>query len=94
MHHELKENPDTTSLNEIMKNQTLVTAHPETSIREAANLMIKNDFQQLPVVSKIQSNKLLGFITLNDVARQQNATDDDDIGVAAHPEIVLKKTDY
>ena len=94
MHHELKENHEESRLSELMKNQSLVTAHPETSIREAANLMIKNDFQQLPVVSKIQPNKLLGFITLNDVARQQNAADDDDIGVAEHPESNLKKTDY
>ena len=35
--------------------------------------MIAGDFRQLPVVSPSHPEKLLGWITLNDIARQQNA---------------------
>lgn len=94
MHHELSENDGDKLLGDVLCEQSLVVATPETSIRQAATLMIKNDFQQLPVVSAISRKKLLGFLTLNDVARQQNASDEEDLMVADTEVPVLKKTDY
>ena len=54
--------------------QVLLSVQPDTSIRDAANRMIANNYQQVPVVSATNSHKLLGLITLNDIARQQNAS--------------------
>jgi len=59
-------------LSTLTEEQNLITITPETSIRDAANLMIKHDIQQVPVVSPTDENKLLGFLTLNDITRQQN----------------------
>ena len=40
---------------------------------DAAMRMVKADIRQLPVVSPTEKNRLLGVLTLNDIARQQNA---------------------
>ncbi len=82
MHHELYENAKELTLEALVVDQSVVTVTPETSIQAAARELIRNDYQQLPVVSKSSSKKLLGFLTLNDIARQQNSCDEDDIEVA------------
>lgn len=79
MHHELYENPDEMLVSDLTKKEELISATPETSIRTAAREMIKYDYQQMPVVSKLSSERLIGFLTLNDIARQQNASDEDEI---------------
>jgi CIC family chloride channel protein len=53
----------------------LVFLHPGSSISDAANLLLTNDMLQAPVVSADEDFRLLGIITLNDIARQQNARD-------------------
>jgi len=53
-------------------NQRLVTVTPGTSIREVAQKLVLADVEQAPVVSQNDPKKLLGFVTLHDVARQQN----------------------
>ncbi|WP_353565414.1 chloride channel protein [Haloferula sargassicola] len=74
--HELEENPDTAAVSELMEGQRLTSVTIETSIRDAANRMIARDIQQVPVVSAADPRKLLGWLTLNDIARQQNAAEE------------------
>jgi CIC family chloride channel protein len=72
--HELEESPGEALLDNLILDQILLRVQPDTSIRDAANKMIANNYQQVPVVSATNSQKLLGLITLNDIARQQNAS--------------------
>ena len=60
-------------LEKLLPNKKLVTVNPDTSIRDAANTMVLGEVEQAPVVSKKEANRLLGIITLHDIARQQNA---------------------
>jgi CIC family chloride channel protein len=59
---------------DLVQNQAVIFVHPEASIRNASHLMIQNDIQQIPVLSATDKDRLLGILTLNDIARQQNAT--------------------
>lgn len=72
--HELEEAAGEVLLSSLIFDQVLLAIHPETSIRDAANRMIAKNFQQVPIVSVNNSRKLLGLLTLNDIARQQNAS--------------------
>ena len=63
-------------ISERIGEQKLVTVNSHTSIRDAANQMIRTGYQQMPVVGPSQPQKLLGWITLNDIARQQNALEE------------------
>ena len=47
--------------------QNPITVHPETSLTEAKNLMLKHDISKLPVLDK--NNKLAGIVTKNDLAK-------------------------
>ena len=71
-HHQLEDAEAGVSLHVLVDEQETVSATPNTSIRDAAMLMVKHDIQQMPVVSPQNKLKLLGLITLNDIARQQN----------------------
>ncbi|MFT5905013.1 MAG: CIC family chloride channel protein [Cryomorphaceae bacterium] len=73
-HHELQEVSPATKALELIKDQDVIYVHPEASIRNASHLMIQNDIQQLPILSASDKGRLLGILTLNDIARQQNAT--------------------
>ncbi len=75
-HHELEEaihDGRTETLREMVKGQELIVIHPDTSIREVANVLVTQDVLQVPVVSKKEKNRLVGIVTLHDIARQQNA---------------------
>lgn len=74
-HSEIKDHILAESIAVIMGQQEVLTVSVDTSIRDAANRMIVRDFQQVPVVSQSDSTKLLGWLTLNDIARQQNAVE-------------------
>lgn len=74
-HHEIEDAEHGLALHALVDAQTTITVPPEKSIRDAANLMIKNDIQQVPIVSAINPKKLIGLLTLNDIARQQNVHD-------------------
>ena len=74
-HSEIKDHILAESIAVIMGQQEVLTVSADTSIRDAANRMIAKDFQQVPVVSQSDSTKLLGWLTLNDIARQQNAVE-------------------
>tara|TARA_R100000027_G_scaffold67749_1_gene68506 strand:- start:30822 stop:32432 length:1611 start_codon:yes stop_codon:yes gene_type:complete len=54
----------------------LVSVYPDNSIRDVANTLVIEDVMQVPVVSRKDSRKLLGIVTLHDIARQQNAIDE------------------
>ncbi|MEZ5301507.1 MAG: chloride channel protein [Verrucomicrobiales bacterium] len=52
----------------------VVALQPDTSIRDAANKMLHADVRQAPILSAVAPHRLLGYVTLNDIARQQNAS--------------------
>ncbi|MGJ8672464.1 chloride channel protein [Rubritalea sp.] len=72
--HEMQEADPSDLLDKLIMDQKLLAVQPDTSIRDSAHKMIANNYQQVPVVSATNSQKLLGLITLNDIARQQNAS--------------------
>ena len=74
-HHELENADPGVAIHVLVEKQKVVSVLPNTSIRDTAMLMVKHDIQQLPVVSPHQNKKLLGLITINDIARQQNMLD-------------------
>ena len=74
-YHELREHPGEMKVHEVIGDQKLLSITPTTTIQEAAQKMIQHDFQQVPVVGQAEPRRLLGWLTLNDIARQQNATD-------------------
>lgn len=76
MQHQLEEherNGVETTIGEMIADQKVQKITPDTVIRDAAMQMVKGDIRQLPVVSPTDSTRLLGILTLNDIARQQNA---------------------
>ena len=72
---EIQQADPTTTVRDIITDQTLFTIDPDCPIRDAANLLITKDYQQVPVVSRKSPDKMLGLLTLNDISRQQNAAD-------------------
>lgn len=78
-HHEIEElaaGADERSLREWVAMQKTIRIHPDDSIRDAANTLVIKDVLQAPVVSRKDPHKLLGIVTLHDIARQQNAIED------------------
>jgi len=63
-------------LSEMLREQELIAIHPDDSIRDAANTLVLKDVLQAPVVSRKNPSKLLGILTLHDIARQQNAIEE------------------
>lgn len=63
------------TLAEIIRDQDLFVIETSCSIRDAANHLISRDYQQVPVVSPTNRQKMVGILTLNDISRQQNASD-------------------
>ncbi|MDE3838393.1 CBS domain-containing protein [Bacillus methanolicus] len=66
-----EKNPPSSKVEDVMSRQ-LVTVTPESSTREAAQLMAKNQIRRLPVV---EGDKLAGIVSLGDFAVRQ-LTDD------------------
>jgi CBS domain-containing protein len=60
-------NPEKTKVSEIMTTP-IITTTPTTSLEEAAKLMFEKNLKKLPVVAQ---GKLLGLVTLTDLARFQ-----------------------
>lgn len=74
-HHEMQEFEaigNASTLADIVAERRIITLTPDTSIRAAAAKLIKEDVLQAPVVSEKDDSKLIGVITLHDIARQQN----------------------
>jgi CIC family chloride channel protein len=78
-HHELEETAREQPglpVSALIEGQQLVTLRPEESIRDVAQTLVVRDVLQAPVVSAKDPGKVMGIITLHDIARQQNAIDD------------------
>ena len=58
-------NPKETTVSEIMTSQ-VITGKPDMQLIEAARLMFENKVKKLPI---IRGSKLVGLITLTDIAR-------------------------
>ncbi|MFP4165595.1 MAG: CBS domain-containing protein, partial [Opitutales bacterium] len=78
-HHELErmaERQETVPIKKWADEHPVVPIHPDQSIRDAANTLVVKDVLQAPVVSRKNPEKLLGIVTLHDIARQQNAIEE------------------
>jgi len=78
-HHELREAIEaggSGAVGDRLAKKKLVSVFPDNSIRDVANTLVMEDVMQVPVVSRKDTSKLLGIVTLHDIARQQNAIDD------------------
>jgi len=74
-HHEMEEFSEVgedAPLSELLAKRRIITLTPDDSIRAAAAKLIKEDVLQAPVVSEKDERKLIGVLTLHDIARQQN----------------------
>lgn len=58
------------------EDRELITVTPETSIRETARILVVKDVMQMPVVQAKNPKRMVGIITLHDIARQQNAIEE------------------
>ncbi|MEM1221243.1 MAG: chloride channel protein [Verrucomicrobiota bacterium] len=79
MHHELEEMVaagDARPIREYVADQQVIRLYPDDSIRDAANTLVIKDVLQAPIVSRKNPAKLLGIVTLHDIARQQNAIEE------------------
>lgn len=63
------------TIGNLVKGQEIRSVALDSSIRDAAHRMIAGDLQQMPVVSATDPRKLIGWLTLNDIARNQNAAE-------------------
>ena len=78
-HHELEElsaAANTILIQEWIAEHPLIAIYPDDSIRDVANTLVIKDVLQAPVVSRKDTRKLLGIVTLHDIARQQNAIEE------------------
>lgn len=62
--------PDRT-LDTILIVDDMITVTPEKTIKSVANKFVQTDHTIIPVVSKLDKQKLLGVVTLHDITRQQ-----------------------
>jgi len=77
-HHEMQEHlleDADKPTSEIMSDREIISLRPESSIRDVAQILVVEDVMQAPVVSATDPQKILGIVTLHDIARQQNQID-------------------
>ncbi|MEN8663082.1 MAG: chloride channel protein [Lentimonas sp.] len=78
-HHELEEMTAAADIQLISKwieEHPIISIFPDSSIRDVANTLVIKDVLQAPIVSQKDHTKLLGIVTLHDIARQQNAIEE------------------
>jgi CIC family chloride channel protein len=78
-HHELEEMVaanDDQLISQWIEGHKIIEIFPDSSIRDAANTLVIKDVLQAPIVSRKDPTKLLGIVTLHDIARQQNAIEE------------------
>lgn len=78
-HHEIEEmiaDNDSSLIDEWIAEHKIISVYPDDSIRDVANTLVIKDVLQAPVVSRKDATKLLGIVTLHDIARQQNAIEE------------------
>jgi CBS domain-containing protein len=64
--------PKTATVGEYMSKE-VVTGHPDMSLREAADLMGREQIRRLPV---LEQNRLVGIVSLGDLALEQHGDDE------------------
>ena len=74
---ELRSSSPEVKVGSLITEQTLVVAHPDTSIRDISNRMVARDLHHVAIISAQDNAKLLGIVTLNDIARQKFAEEGD-----------------
>ncbi|RYD64324.1 MAG: chloride channel protein, partial [Verrucomicrobiaceae bacterium] len=72
---ELADSVDNETVGDIARRKDILSVFPEMPVHEAARQMVAHGVRQVPVVSPAEPLKLLGWLTLNDIVRQQNAAD-------------------
>ena len=78
-HHELQNMAaanDEQLISQWIEGHKVIEIYPDSSIRDAANTLVIKDVLQAPIVSRNDPTKLLGIVTLHDIARQQNAIEE------------------
>ena len=83
-HHEMVDTvimkPDVT-VRSLVEGQKVITVNPRDSIRDVANTLVVEDKMQVPLVAENDPKRLIGIVTLHDIARQQNAIEDGQLDV-------------
>jgi len=75
-HHEIRDALEAGregTIGDEIEGRRVISVFPDESIRDVANTLVMEDVLQVPVVSRKDPRKLLGIVTLHDIARQQNA---------------------
>ena len=63
----LKEYSETMSVRNYSSKRTLITTGPDTSLLEAADLMVRNNIRTLPVVA---GERLVGIVSMMDIMKK------------------------
>jgi len=59
------------TVREVFVSDTLPKGFPDTPIREVAKQFVNTEWVALPVVSRLDEDRLVGVVTLHDITRQQ-----------------------
>ena len=65
-----QKNPDRL-VSEIFVTSTFPKVYPDMKIRDVASQFVKTDWMTLPVISRLDTGRILGVVTLHDITRQQ-----------------------
>ena len=71
-----KNNPEQSLQELIHEDKPLVSVYPEASIQLVARTLVDREVLYAPVISRTDTGRLLGMVTLHDITRQQYETDD------------------
>jgi len=74
---ELAKNGNLSNVGELVTGRKLVAVSSEASISDVARILVLEDVLEAPVVPPGDNSRMLGIVTLHDIARQQNAIEED-----------------
>lgn len=66
----LESHPDRT-VGDVLVRPEIPICHPDQSINQVVRLFVKCDHTTLPIVSRVDPDRLIGVVTLHDITRQQ-----------------------
>jgi CIC family chloride channel protein len=72
---DLKKAAPETPIKDLIEAQEIVSVHPKDTIRMVKKLMQTHQLDQMPVVSAMDNQRLLGIVTAKDILRQKNAAE-------------------
>lgn len=61
---------------QLVGERRVVAISSETSIHDVARILVTEDVLQAPVIAPTEDKRMLGIVTLHDIARQQNAIEE------------------